>query len=91
MWPIHEKYLTGFASSQDVQAECRVHHHIRQQGGCVHRQEGPTTIFPKRKVLTKKESGKAAVDTKPAEEAVNSSNDELLSAVEALEKGSNPP
>ena len=34
----------------------------------------------------KRESGKKAEDDKPAEEAINSSDDELLRAAEALEK-----
>jgi hypothetical protein len=51
--------------------------------------KGPTTIFPKRKVLQRKkrEAGKKAEDEKPAEETLNSSDDdELLRAAEALEK-----
>ena len=51
--------------------------------------KGPTTIFPKRKVLPRKrrEAGKKAEVDKPADEAINSSDDdELLRAAEALEK-----
>ena len=49
--------------------------------------KGPTTIFPMRNVLKRKESAeKAAMAVKPTEEDAISSDDELLRAAKALEK-----